>query len=46
MEIKSLKTYQPPVMEVLDMELEQSVLQSSVSNHSNTENLNEEDFNW
>lgn len=43
MKINSLKPYQPPVMEVLNMELEQSVL---LHNSGNTENLNEETFNW
>ncbi len=43
MKINSLKPYSPPVVEVLNVELGQSVL---ISNSMNTENLNEETFNW
>ncbi len=43
MKINSLKPYQSPVVEVLNMELEQSVL---LNNSGNTENLEEETFDW
>lgn len=43
MKINSLKPYQAPVVEVLNMELEQSVL---FPNSVNTETLEEETFNW
>ncbi len=43
MKINSLKPYSPPVVEVLNVELEQSVL---ISNSMNTESLEEETYNW
>ena len=43
MKINSIKPYSPPVVEVLNVELEQSVL---INNSGNTENLEEETFNW
>lgn len=45
METKSLKAYQAPRMEILDLDLKQGVLYST-SNYSDTEELNEEDFVW
>ncbi len=42
MKINSLKPYSPPVVEVLNVELEQSVLGNSIS----TESLEEETYNW
>ena len=42
METALIKPYESPVVEVLNVELEQSVLHNSM----NTENLNEETFNW
>ena len=47
METRSLKAYQAPRMEFFDLELEQSVLVDSMSStSSNTEKLNDEDFDW
>lgn len=43
MKNNSIKPYLPPVVEVLNMELEQSVL---LNCSMNTENLNEETYNW
>ena len=43
MKINSLKPYSPPVVEVLNVELGQSVL---ISNSMNTESLEEETYNW
>ena len=43
MKINSLKPYSPPVVEVLNVELEQSVL---ISNSMNTESLEEGTYNW
>lgn len=45
MKTKSLKTYQAPLIEVLDLELEQGVL-NTASGYSDTEALDEEDFVW
>jgi len=45
METKSLKTYQAPRMEILDLELEQGVL-NIASGYSDTEELDEENFAW
>lgn len=45
MKAKSLKTYQVPLVVVVNMELVQSVLDGG-SGFSNTEELEEEDFIW
>lgn len=45
METKSLKAYQAPRMEILDLELKQGVLYNT-SNYSDTEELDEENFAW
>ena len=45
METKSLKAYQAPRMDILDLELEQGVL-NNMSGFSDTEKLDEEDFTW
>lgn len=45
METKSLKAYQAPRMEILDLELKQGVLYNT-SNSSDTEVLDEENFAW
>lgn len=42
---KTLKTYQTPLVEVVNMELEQSVL-DNMSGFSDTEELDEEEFIW
>jgi len=45
METKSLKAYQAPRMDILDLELEQGVL-NNMSGFSDTEELDEENFAW
>lgn len=45
MEIETLKAYQSPAIEVMEMELEQNVL-NDVSGYTSTEELNETTFEW
>lgn len=45
MEIETPKTYQPPAMDVLELELEQNVL-NDVSGDYYTEELKETTFEW